>query len=384
MKHILKITLSILLILSIIQGEISFAENDEILNTVYEDIKYSNEKTYPDSIKKEQAEELELKQQESSVAETVNNYFIGTFRLYDEQSGRTYDFRANKAFAYDYKKQVPTLIVDRASFNVFTKQIEDYFSNKKMPSIIYPKQIATTNKYEIIRHYIGEKKIDKLKFENELSRRIKTADYSLMKIPFKDNNELEQNAIKNEVVLLSSYTTKYNPLDTGRSTNVQISGEEINGTMLKSNEKFYYNSRISAIYPKLKNAKIILNNKFVDGVGGGLCQVSTTLFNAVLESGMQINHRRCHSLSIGYVPLGRDAMVSDYNDFIFTNNFKNNIYIIYEKTADNEITFKIYGSKEDKKDTTIWVTGSGLKYVLHRKIDKSPVEEKFYSSYQKP
>lgn len=411
-RNILKAALCVLASVStIFSNSIAFADNDgekndTPVNTVYEDIKsdkveteFSNENnniqegiesnqkntTTEKQLKEESSEKKEdMSQADKPKLETVNNYFIGTFRLYDEQTGKIYDFQANKAFTYDYKQKLPPLKVDEWSFDVFTAQIEDYFTNKHLKEILYPQKIGNTNKYKIITKKLGEKKIDKAKFKNELMNRIRIADYTPLKVPFINNEQIDSNILKNEVVLFSSYTTKYNAYDTGRTSNIVLAGEEINGTKLAPNEQFKYNTRISPIYPNLRTAKVILNNKFVEGTGGGLCQVSTTLFNATLESGLQIDHRRCHTLPVHYVPRGRDAMVSDYNDFVFRNNFPHDIYITYQRTANDEITFNIYGNRADKKNIKIWTSGRGLSYVLYRAIEGSTVEEKFYSNYQTP
>lgn len=412
-KNLIKIALLSLicsctlnLVYSSAQGEKTPpSKTDEVINTVFEDTEIqdkkqdkvveSNKETTqennldtninqnPQDIK--EVENPQIKENKPAVKlETVNNYFIGVFRLYDEETGKTYDFQANKAFTYDYKKPVPPLKVDKASLAIFINQIEDHFSNKSGKTVFYPKKIANSNKYEIVSQKMNLKIIDSKKFEEELARRIRVADYTPVKIPFMSNAAAEKKALEKEIILLSTYTTKYNSYDVGRTSNIVLAGQEINGTKLAPNEKFYYNSRISKISPNLKTAKVIIDNEFVDGIGGGLCQVSTTLFNSVLESGLQIDSRRNHTLPVNYVPRGRDAMVSEYNDFVFTNNFKNDIYITYERKANNEITFKIYGSKADKKNINIWVNGSGKNFTLHRKVGGSLVEESFYSNYQSP
>jgi len=313
--------------------------------------------------------------------ETVNNYYIGTFRLYDEATGKTFDFQANRAFTYDYKKKVPTLKVDEWSFKVFTKQIEDYYS-ENVRDIYYPKQIPGKNKFTVEKVTLGKKTIDKAKFKAELSNRIKTGDYSTVKIPFIKNTVNPADYANKEVVLLGKYSTNYNASDWARSENIMMAGKEINGTRLRHGEAFYYNQRIKPISKNLKVAKVILNNEFVDGVGGGLCQVSTTLFNAVLEAGLQIDFRRNHTLAISYVPRGRDAMVSDYSDFVFSNSMANDVYITYSKEHNGNITFSVYGSKSDKLNPKIWVEGGGLSYTLYRQIGSRI--DKFSSYYSKP
>lgn len=313
--------------------------------------------------------------------ETVNNYFIGTFRLYDEVTGKTYDFKASKAFTYDYKQPNPPLVVDDWSFNVFTKEIENFFSQGSK-SVYYPKQLPNSSKFSIEKASIGKKVIDKVKFKEELFRRIKTADYSIMKIPFTNESINEAKILQSEVVLLAKYSTQYDASNWGRSQNIIMTGKEFNGTKLKPKEAFYFNSRFKPLSGKFKVAKIILDDEFVDGVGGGLCQVSTTLFNAALESGLQIDYRRPHSLPISYVPRGRDAMVSDYSDFVFSNNFPNDVYIMYSEEGSGNITFSIYGKKSDLKTPKIWVEGSGLRFTLYRQIGSKT--DKFSSVYSVP
>jgi len=92
-------------------------------------------------------------------------------------------------------------------------------------------------------------------------------------------------------------------------------------------------------------------------LGGGVCQVSSTLYNAVLLANLEVTERDNHSLPVGYVPVGRDATVAfNYLDFRFKNN--QDSYVLIKSTADNNsLTFKIYGNTDNKKDVTInsWV-----------------------------
>ena len=94
-----------------------------------------------------------------------------------------------------------------------------------------------------------------------------------------------------------------------------------------------------------KKANIILNGAYVEGVGGGVCQASTTLYNALLLSGIDVVEASHHSLPASYVPLSLDAMVSEgVSDMVFVNNLDNPIYIKTYGT-DTEIIVEIYGDK---------------------------------------
>ncbi|MDF2961211.1 MAG: VanW family protein, partial [Paenibacillus sp.] len=88
---------------------------------------------------------------------------------------------------------------------------------------------------------------------------------------------------------------------------------------------------------------VILNGKLVPGIGGGICQVSSTLYNAVLRAGLHIVERRNHSLPVSYVPLGQDAtFASGYINFKFRNSTDHHL-LIRTATDDQKITVKLFG-----------------------------------------
>ena len=96
-----------------------------------------------------------------------------------------------------------------------------------------------------------------------------------------------------------------------------------------------------------KTAKVIVGGKYVDGEGGGVCLVSTSIYNAALLAGMEIEEVHNHTYPSKYAPKGRDAAVSyGYTDFKFKNSYSHPIYI--KNIVNNGvITSKIYGCKED-------------------------------------
>jgi vancomycin resistance protein YoaR len=160
--------------------------------------------------------------------------------------------------------------------------------------------------------------------------------------------------------LLSSYTTKFDPDQVGRTYNVRVAAAALDGLMVAPGEEVSFNDVVGprSTEAGYKNAKIILNNEFVDGLGGGVCQVSSTLYNAVLLADLNVTERNPHSLPVGYVPIGRDATVSyGYLDFSFKNNHDSYI-LIKSKAGYNSLTFKLYGNTDYKKNVTVnsWVT----------------------------
>lgn len=168
----------------------------------------------------------------------------------------------------------------------------------------------------------------------------------------KTKPDMTQNFINNLGIknLISSYTTSFNTAKKNRSYNIKLSAEALNGTILKPDEVFSFNKRVGPRDGKkgYKNAPVIENGKLVDGIGGGVCQTSSTLYNSVLYADLEIIERINHSLPSTYVGLGRDATV-DFNnlDFKFKNNTNQNLFITTYVAA-GKITINIFGESFNK------------------------------------
>ncbi|MEF9991630.1 MAG: VanW family protein [Romboutsia sp.] len=157
--------------------------------------------------------------------------------------------------------------------------------------------------------------------------------------------------------VLAEYSTKINNSNPGRTHNVILSAKKSSDILLMPGEEYSYNTLtgMRTVSNGYKDAPVIVNNKLVDALGGGVCQTSSTIFNPVLTSGLKITSRRNHSIASDYVPMGQDAMVNDGGqDFRFKNQFDNPVYIKNIITNDS-ITTKIYGNSSDKKSITIRV-----------------------------
>lgn len=125
-----------------------------------------------------------------------------------------------------------------------------------------------------------------------------------------------------EEVVVASYTTYFNSSDAGRNKNIELSAQAINNVIVGSGDTFSFNTVVG---PRdeangYQPAPEIINKKLVMGIGGGICQTSSTLFNAVDQLPIKFVERHHHSLDVGYVPKGRDATVSYGTlDFRFQN-----------------------------------------------------------------
>ncbi|MCU9810135.1 VanW family protein [Paraclostridium sp. AKS46] len=151
--------------------------------------------------------------------------------------------------------------------------------------------------------------------------------------------------------LLGQYETKFNSKNQNRVSNIKLAINKINNVLIDYNEEFSFNNIIGkrSTEQGFKSAPIIVNGEMQLGMGGGICQVSSTVYNAALYSGLEIVQARNHSIPSGYIEKGRDATVSYGNiDLIFKNNYKSPI-LIKNEVRDNKIITTIYGNENDKK-----------------------------------
>lgn len=151
--------------------------------------------------------------------------------------------------------------------------------------------------------------------------------------------------------LLATYSTKYDGANINRANNLEIACEKINDKVVLAGETFSYNKTLGerTIAAGYKEAKVYENGEVVDGIGGGICQVSSTLYNTVLMANMEVTERRNHQFVTSYTPAGRDAtVVYGMTDFKFKNTRKYAIKI--KATCSNGIvTISIHGIKEENE-----------------------------------
>ncbi len=143
---------------------------------------------------------------------------------------------------------------------------------------------------------------------------------------------------------ISNFSTKIIDKDDNRDINMKITCEEINGTVIKVGEEFSFNKIAGNPTPDrgYKEAGIIVKGKLEKGYGGGNCQVSTTIYNAVKEiEGIEISERHEHGVELGYIEKGKDStVVFDDLDLKFKNNTQNDIKL-YATTTDTKVEIKV-------------------------------------------
>ena len=149
--------------------------------------------------------------------------------------------------------------------------------------------------------------------------------------------------------LLSSYSTKYAASNKDRTTNLRLAANKINGTVLMPGETFSYNKVVGArtIAAGYKEAPIYVSGKVVDGLGGGICQITSTLYNAVVYANLEVTQRSNHQFVPSYVTASRDAtVVYGAIDFQFKNNRNYPIKLVCSVSG-GVANFQIFGLKQD-------------------------------------
>lgn len=166
--------------------------------------------------------------------------------------------------------------------------------------------------------------------------------------------------------VLASYQTKYSPGNRGH--NIALAAGKLNGSLVKPNGIFSFNDTVGlrTATAGYKVAGVILDGQLADGIGGGVCQVSSTLYNAVLLAGLTPTARTSHALPSAYCPPGLDATVADGQiDLQFRNQLAHSVYLL--TSADGHtLTVYILGTRADLGGKTIRLESNGSR--LHPSV----------------
>ena len=188
--------------------------------------------------------------------------------------------------------------------------------------------------------------LDQEKLTKDILDAVKKKDFDAKLIAVMNpvEPEFSEETAKEKYKTISSFTTKTTS-NSKRNTNVKLSAEAINGTILQPGEEFSFNETVGQRTEAkgYKGAAAYNNGEVVEEIGGGVCQTSSTLYNAVLKSGLKTTKRQSHTYEPSYVTPGTDATVSwNGPDYKFVNNSSAAIGI-RARYSDQTITVSIYG-----------------------------------------
>ena len=188
--------------------------------------------------------------------------------------------------------------------------------------------------------------VDRSVLEQRINSAIVNKSSEIIQIPLTEIlPETSLNDYINSITLRSSFSTNYKKSSIQRKNNIKKALSAFNGMIVEPGKEVSFNNTTGprTVENGYKNANIIFNGNYVSGVGGGVCQASTTLYNALLLADVEILQANHHTLPASYVPLSFDAMVSEgYSDLVFKNNLETPIYIKAYGT-DTDAVVEIYG-----------------------------------------
>ncbi|MDP4125545.1 MAG: VanW family protein [Bacillota bacterium] len=200
---------------------------------------------------------------------------------------------------------------------------------------------------------------------------------SEIKVEFKEQvPQLTSKVLDDQKVtgLLASYTTHFDPSQTARSENVRIAAKALDKSIIKPGDILSFNNIVGerTVEGGYKDAYIIVNGQFVPGLAGGICQVSSTLYNTGLLANLPVTQRSNHDLAITYVPLGQDATVAYPDLDLKFNNNTGGYLLIRTRTSANSITIELYGKVKPGQEVSISnTTESVLPVEEQRHVDET-------------
>jgi vancomycin resistance protein YoaR len=231
------------------------------------------------------------------------------------------------------------------------------------------KAVFTASNFNILPSHFGLK-VNKDKLYSDIYSSLSNKFSPITIETQKVTPEFVEEDIKRATKQQSVFSTTYSSSSYGRKNNINLATSALNNTEILPNKTFSFNDIVGrrSLENGYKPANIIKDGSFVKGVGGGICQVSTTLYNALLHANITVTEAHKHSLPVSYVKPGLDAMVSwGGADLKFTNETNLPIYI--SSFSNNEkITFKIYGNTNP--DNLVLKTRSEIIKTINAPKDK--------------
>lgn len=221
----------------------------------------------------------------------------------------------------------------------------------------------------VVPHVVG-RKIDKATMESvaealervENTERVLPVEFLKPKVTTED---AYAKLFKDELAYMSTHFSTGNQNDRNRGENIKLAVSKINGKILAPGEVFSFNGVVGprAAEGGYQLAHTYTAGKVVDGIGGGICQVSSTLYNTVLKADLNVVERRNHMFTVGYVPYGQDATVSyGTTDFKFTNSTKWPMKLVAGVTKNNNVYFSFLGTNDEPGKKVI-ITNQTIKKI---------------------
>lgn len=274
--------------------------------------------------------------------------------------------KGKKGISIDYQTLINKVKDNLNNINIINEDIEIPVVSKEPQNIDIQKihdeiYKETKDAYYTKNPFTVYPEVEGINFDVETAKTILQEEKEIYEIPLtitKPKVTIKDIGTEAFPDKLSTFTTRYDVSSVDRTTNLRLACEKINEKVVLPGETFSYNKALGvrSAATGYKNAKVYSNGEVVDGIGGGICQISSTLYNSALMANLEIVERRNHQFVTSYVPAGRDAtVVYGMTDFKFKNTRKYPIRIV--ASAQNGIaTVSLYGIKEEEEYTFTFST----------------------------
>lgn len=297
--------------------------------------------------------------------------------------------------SYIAKYKIGTLEVALSITNPKELDLQELYDNITVEAVNSSADVVE-NEVVIIPHTKG-RTIDKKLLESIFNQLIGTSDTTrILPITFIEptikTEDINSKIFRDTLATYSTWFSTNTESNRNRGININLASQKINNHILGVNEVFSFNKVVGERSDEkgYKVAHAYVDGKVIDSIGGGICQVSTTLYNSVLYSDLEIVERTNHMFTIGYAPLGQDAAVFyDITDFKFKNNtnwplklecsIKNNNTLYFSLIGTNETPTKKVTIKNEEVNKTTFKT----EYIKDNTMFKgqTKVIEKGYNGY---
>lgn len=338
---------------------------EEAVNKAYEIGRngniFQNNFTIMKSMKDKQNIDLEVKYNEQLLDDTIksinsklpNSMIDNTYNIEEEElvitrgtAGLALDIEKNKEIIIDLAKkgeltelkletvhkECPEIDIQKIYEEVYTEPQDAYYTTD--PFQIYPHKNGID--FDVAE---AKKEIEKEK-KDEYVIKLKITEPKVL------TNQIGTEAFPD---LLSTFSTKYDSTNISRSTNIAIASSKIDGTVVMPGEVFSYNKTVGkrTVEAGYKEAAGFSGGRVVPMLGGGICQVSSTLYDAIVYANLGIVERHNHMFQVAYVDTGKDAtVVYGSLDFKFENTRKYPI-MLKASAKSGQLRIQVYGVKEE-------------------------------------
>ncbi|GIO21700.1 VanW family protein [Oceanobacillus sp. J11TS1] len=264
-----------------------------------------------------------------------NPSYAKVMELYDDQESWLIDLKP-------YIFEMDTALLNWNEIQRLTKHMQNIVLEKPMNAYI-------DHEGKIVKEKHGSM-LDVIQFHSLINEVYYGEEDKRFRIPKQTIPARVDEALLKEITekQLNRFTTYFRKENVERTHNIELAAEAINNTVIFPGERFSFNEVVGERTKErgYLPAPVIVKGEFSEDIGGGICQVSSTLFNAVDLQGIEIIERYAHSREVPYVPKGRDATVSWWGpDFSFRNKY-NHPLLIQATSKYGEMTVTIYSSKD--------------------------------------